>query len=77
MVHADEVEETDSRSVLDWVVLRKNENHVGNVFHGQSFLASAHELSLDMLRLPSLSVRGFLKSYHAGIARCLGAAFRG
>ena len=30
-----------------------------------------------MLRLPSLSVRGFLKSYHAGIGRCLGAAFGG
>ena len=38
-------------------------------------LASAHEISLDMLRLPSLSVRGFLKSYHAGIGRCLGTAF--
>ena len=30
-----------------------------------------------MLRLPSLSVRGFLKSYHAGIGRCLGPAFGG
>ena len=30
-----------------------------------------------MLRLPSLSVRGFFKSYHAGIGRCLGAAFGG
>ena len=30
-----------------------------------------------MLRLPSLSVRGFLKSYRAGIGRCLGAAFGG
>ena len=50
---------------------------MGNVFHCQSFLASAHEISPDMLRLPSLSVRGFLKSYHAGIGRCLGAAFWG
>ena len=40
-------------------------------------MASAHEISFGMLRLPSLSVRGFLKSYHAGIGRCLGAAFGG
>ena len=57
--------------------LRKNENHVGNVSHCQSFLISAHEISLDMLRLPSLSVRSFLKSYRAGLGRCLGAAFGG
>ena len=49
----------------------------GDVFHRRSFLASAREISLDMLRLPSLSARGFLQSYHAEIGRCLGAAFGG
>ena len=38
----------------------ENENHIGDVFHCQ--LASAHEISFGMLRLPSLSVRGFLKA---------------
>ena len=53
----------------------KNENHIGDVFHCQ--LASAHEISFGMLRLPSLSAHGFLEGYHAGIGRCLGAAFGG
>ena len=64
---------------LDLDLSTTQETHVVGSLNFDNLLrdATVHEICLDMLRLPSLSACGFLKWYHAGIGRCLGATLGG